>query len=67
MKRFKSIEANTTIELAIEVESYIKKLDSMFERAEVEVEEYLIRRNTIENLLEKNKELIKKWKGELNE
>lgn len=67
MKKFRTNEANLSIELSIEIESYVNHLTKKFDKTEVTAEEYLLKRKKVDELIEKSKEIIKKWKEELNE
>jgi hypothetical protein len=67
LKKFKFVEANNTVELAIHVESLIQRLDKKFNKGEIRVEDYLDYRKQVNILIEKNKELIEQWKEKIDE
>lgn len=66
MKKFVNLEANYTVELAIDIESYIAKLEKMFDSCQISVEDYIARRKKVSDLIDKNKELINNWKEDVS-
>jgi hypothetical protein len=65
LKKFKKIESNNTVELAILIESYIEKLDKLFDRGEISPEDYVATRKKVNSFIDESKNMVQNWKEEL--
>lgn len=65
MARFINEEANFSVELSIEIEVYIKKLNKALEQNKISTEKYIQNRKRVDELIKKNKDLIVNWRKEI--
>lgn len=67
MKKFKTQEANFSLQISIELEHLISKLTKKFEKGDIDAETFLLYKKKAIELVDTNKELIRNWRLQLDE